>query len=312
VPSVQLGPNALALLGTLAGQCHLTQRKIQAIFRDVFGISFSIGAISEAYEPVADALVGPTTELEQAIRQAPVKHADETTHQSHGHRLYLWAVVTNWGAHYKIQPSRAKWAAQALLGDELAGTIVTDRYAGYHWVDNSQRQVCWAHLLRDFARIANRPGWPGRIGHRLLGWGYLLFRWHGAHAHPGQWQRLQNHIRQALQAGASLTNECSRTANTCRNLLAIWESLWHFIRDPQIPPTNNLAERAIRSVVLRRKISYVTRSGRGMRFIERVFAVAYTCQRQGRSLYEYLCQVIDAHLFKLTFPSLVPSNIASR
>ena len=179
-------------------------------------------------------------------------------------------------------------------------------------MDRHQRQVCWAHLLRDFTRIAKRAGLPGRIGHRLLGWGYLLFRWHGVHTDAKKWQRLQNHMRHALQAGTHLSNECSRTANTCHNLLAMWESLWHFIRDPLVPPTNNLAERAIRSVVLRRKISYVTRSGRGMQFVERVFAVAYTCQQQGRCLYEYLRQAIDAHLRKQPFPSLVPANLASR
>lgn len=135
VPTNQLGPNALALLGTLSGQCHLTQRKIQGLFRDAFGLDFSIGAISEAHAIVAEALAAPVAEMGEAIRKEAVKHADETSHQSHGMHFWLWTAVTRWGALFQIKSSRGKLMAQALLGDSPDGVVVTDRYASYHWID---------------------------------------------------------------------------------------------------------------------------------------------------------------------------------
>jgi transposase len=82
---------------------------------------------------------------------------------------------------FSILPSRARYVAQSILGthdgQQPKGVIVSDRYAAYAFVDPDKRQVCWAHLMRDFSRISQRDCKPGRIGHTLLGAAYLLFRY---------------------------------------------------------------------------------------------------------------------------------------
>jgi transposase len=154
VPSGQLGPRALALLGTLSGQFHITQGKIQRLLAQVMGLQFSIGTISMAHGHVAQALAEPVQQLQMHLSREPVRHADETSHKNHSHMMWAWTQVCDWGAHFRVDPSRGQVAAKALLGEQPQGVIVSDRYAGYHFVGLHQRQACWAHLLRDFARIS--------------------------------------------------------------------------------------------------------------------------------------------------------------
>lgn len=307
VPRGQLGPRALALIGTLAGQFHLSQGKIKLLLEQILGLDFSVGAISQAHGKVADVLEPVCQELHQGVQQASVKHADETTHPSHGHRMWLWAMVCDWGASFRIDPSRGKTAAKQLLGEQVSGILVSDRYAGYTWVDVSQRQICWAHLIRDFRRIAGRADLPGTLGRSLLGMGLLMFRYRDQSRPPTAYIPLRRRFARILERGAR-QYQCSRTANTCANLVKLEPALWRFLEQPAVPPTNNLAERALRGVVLRRKISYATRSGRGLRFVERTFAVAYTCRQQGKALFHFLGQAFDAALRQKTAPSLVPGG----
>ena len=149
---------------------------------------------------------------------------------------------------------RARYAAVSLLGEQPGGKLVSDRYAVYDYVDVQQRQICWAHLLRDFARIGQRAGLAGRIGRGLLGAGHVLFRWRQADRPAAAFEPVQRRIRRALEQGAGQTL-CRRTAATCERLLNAWTSLWTFLRRPDVAPTNNDAERALRPIVLKRKIS---------------------------------------------------------
>ena len=130
--------------------------------------------------------------------------------------------------------------------------------------------MCWAHLLRDFERIAQRAGLAGRIGQRLLGYGCLLFRWRSQDRDARHFAWLQRRLHTQLELGRA-QGQCSRTANTCANLLKMWTAMWTFLNNPLVPPTNNAAERALRDYVIKRKLSYCTRSKRGMEFTERIF-----------------------------------------
>ena len=198
--------------------------------------------------------------------------------------------------------------AKVLLGEQPKARLVTDRYAVYDWVDPAQRQVCWAHLLRDFTRISQRAGQAGRIGRRLLGLGYVLFRrWHRKGEQiSAQMEPVQRHMYRALKRGIAGT--CQRTALTCANVLKLWPALWTFLSDPAVPPTNNAAEQALRTIVLKRKISGLTRSRRGEEFIARGYTVVESCKRQGRDALAYLRQAMQAHFVGSAAPPLVPSG----
>lgn len=129
-----------------------------------------------------------------------------------------------------------------LIGAQPSGVVISDRYAAYGYLDTGRRQVCWAHFIRDFMRIAQRAGQPGRIGRRLLGLGYVMFRWRGRGRTTAQeFEPIMRRVRRALEQGAEQRG-CTRTANTCANLFTLRPALWGFITHPGVEPTNNAAE----------------------------------------------------------------------
>jgi transposase len=305
VPSGQIGPRALALVGVLGTRYHLTQMKVRDLLADVVGVDFSVGAISQAHAKVALALKAPLIEVAAALAEAPVVQVDETHYPREGAGNWAWTVVTPKLVSYSLLPSRARYVAVSLLGGKPAGLVVSDRYAVYDYVDVAQRQICWAHLLRDFARIGLRAGLAGRLGRGLLGAGYVLFRWREQDRSAAQFAPLRRRVRRLLEQG-STQPYCTRTARTCANVLRLWPALWTFLDHPAVPPTNNEAERALRTLVLKRKISGPTRSRRGDEFIARGFSAYESCRRQGRNLWNYLHEAVVAWIDKTAAPSLLP------
>ena len=118
---------------------------------------------------------------------------------------------------------------------------------------------------------------------------------------------LQRRIRMALERGAQQVR-CSRTANTCANILKLWPALWSFTTNDKLVPTNNAAEQALRSIVLKRKISGPTRSLRGDQFLARGFSVHETCLRQGVDLWNFMHKAVHAFIANTAPPSLLPRS----
>ena len=306
VPSGQIGPRALGLIGVLGTRFHLTQFKIRDLLAQTLGLDFSVGAISQAHGKVAAALKAPVAEAAASLADAQVLHMDETRYPREGCANWVWAAVQPKLAVFSILPSRARYVALDLIGAAPKGVVVSDRYAAYAYIDAHQRQVCWAHLLRDFTRISQRAGQPGRVGRRLLGLGYVMFRWREQGKRSAeQFEPIMRRLRRALEQGVE-QRRCSRTANTCANLLKLWPALWGFITHPGVEPTNNAAEQALRSIVLKRQISGPTRSRRGDDFIARGFSVHETCRRQGLDRWAHLHRAVLAWIDKLPHPSLLP------
>ena len=306
VPNGQIGPRALALIGSLGTRYHLTQLKIRDLLAEVAGVDFSVGAISQAHGKLAQALAEPVREALGSLAAAPIVYMDETRYPREGTTgNWVWGVASPTMAVYSLLPSRARYVIDSLIGEKPQGIVVFDRYAGYAHIPAEQRQVCWSHLIRDFIRISERSGLPGRIGANLLGSAYVLFRWRTAGKSADQFEPLQRRLERALIRGRDQT-ACRRTAATCANLLKSQPSLWTFLREPRVEPTNNDAERALRSIVIKRKISGPTRSRRGDEFIARAFTVHETCRRQGRDLWDFLRQAVTAWIDKTTPPSLLP------
>jgi transposase len=306
VPTGQIGPRALALIGTLGTHYHLTQFKIRDLLAQVLGVDFSVGAVSQAHGKVAQALAKPVDEATDSLAAAPVLNMDETRYPREGTSgNWVWGAVSPKLAVYTVLPSRARYVIDSLIGEKPQGIVVSDRYAGYAHIPPERRQVCWSHLVRDYIRISERKGQPGRIGAKLLGAAYVLFRWRAAGKSAAQFEPLQRRVERALRQGSEQT-ACRRTAATCKNLLKSLPSLWTFLRDSRVQPTNNDAERALRQIVLKRKISGPTRSRRGDEFIARAFTAHETCRRQGRDLWDFMHQAVTAWIDKTAAPSLMP------
>ena len=190
--------------------------------------------------------------------------------------------------------------------------VGSDRSSGYAWLDEAYRQVCWAHLKRDFASLVDRGGQAKAVGTAALALIHELFAtWHayrdGTLDRAGlqvAMQPVQDAFHARLTTGSR--GKDPKAATLCHSLDRLWPALWTFVDEPGVEPTNNAAERALRPAVLWRKGSYGTQSDTGSHFVERLLTVAATCRQQGRPVLAYLIDVCTATQRGLPAPSLVP------
>jgi len=309
------GPRLDAHIAMLAGVFRLSREQVRQTVVEVFGIPASTGSIDSAIMRMSAVLAEPWAELRAAIQQAEVVHADETTWRLAGAQQWLWVAASALLACYRIDPSRSQAAAKALLGEDFGGFVVSDRYAGYHFLDILQQQLCWCHVIRQLIEVSQRSGATGRRGIKLVTLARAVIAAHRAYltdGHDPEWLAAQlEPLREQIRA---LLDQCAagrhtRTANLAAGLLDEYEALWTFADVPElaIDPTNNAAERAVRHAVLMRKLQGGTQSYRGNRWIERVQSVRETCRLQQRPVLAWLVDAAAAAHHRLPAPSLLPA-----
>jgi len=216
---------------------------------------------------------------------------------------------------FLVLAARGKAGAQTLLGATFAGIVGSDRWSGYTWIDPTQRQVCWAHLLRDFAAFVERGGEPARVGQALLDVSVEIFRlWHRVRdgtlprvAFIREMGPLQAQVVALLEEGTAL--EHAKTRHACQNILKLTPALWTFVAVDGVAPTNNAAERALRRAVVWRRRSFGTQSAEGSRFAERLLTVVTTLRQQERDVLDYLTVACTAALSGQPAPSLLPTSL---
>ena len=178
-------------------------------------------------------------------------HADETSWRLRGESSWLWVAASTLMACYRIDPSRSQQAAKELLGEDFGSFIITDRYAGYHWLDVLQQQLCWCHVIRQLVSLSERDGAPGRLGGKLLRAAREVIRAHREHLEGGHelsrlelaLRPLRENIQAFLEQGAR--GRHLKTRRFCAGLLDEYDALWTFCEVEGIDPTNNAAERAL-------------------------------------------------------------------
>jgi len=295
----------LSLVGIPTGSLNTSKRKALALINELFGIPMSLGGLSACEEQIAQALTAPHEELLDHMQQQPVAHADETG-WPRGNRKkgWLWTLCCAGAAVFMVQAGRGQAAAKKLLGT-FAGTLHCDRWSGYNCFAGL-RQLCWAHLKRDFKALSEAKEIMGRIGSELseLTREILYLR---KRVRDGTllWQTFQHRMEPLMKRVETLLEKGADSgeplSGSCRRIFNQRQYLWTFVYDAQVEPTNNLAERMVRQAVLWRKGSFGTQSGRGARYAERILSVCATCRLQGRSIIELLsfewpsCSIITTH-----------------
>ena len=314
VPIGCFGPYLQAVLAVLAGAYRLSKRQIQQLVSDLFTLSISTGMVSKLERQSAIALEGPYNELAMSVHESEVVNIDETSWRENRLKAWLWTTVTGFCTVFTIAKSRSGEIAAALLGSKDEQVVGSDRFSAYEWIKASCRQVCWAHLRRDFQAMIDRGGNGERIGKQLLSLSNRLFRhWHRVRDGTLPWNAFQKRMRslrrevkQTLLEGSRCP--CAKTAATCFELLKVEEGLWSFSCVEGVAPTNNAAERALRHAVIWRRISGGTDSVHGSRFVERMLTVVATCRQQGRNVLDHLTCCFEAHRCGQTLPSLLPAH----
>ena len=223
---------------------------------------------------------------------------------------------------FRIDKSRGSKVLIEVLGREFEGTLGCDYFSAYRkFMKDFQVavQFCIAHLIRDLKFLATLPDEPTRAyGEKLL------------HAVKGMFEIIHRHetlapddfraalkqakariIRIAIEeAPSQLDEDGKEQKREARNMAERFrkhgEAYFEFITTPGIAPTNNVAEQAIRFIVIDRHVTQGTRSAKGQRANERLWTVIATCALQGRSAFEFILQAVQAFFYDEPAPSLLP------
>jgi transposase len=244
-PRSAFGPRLQAALLTLAVRNRLSRRDTTELARELFGVELSTGSVDTVIQRAGEALAGPHTRLEQEIKSAPVVNIDETGWKSAGARRSLWGALTSTTAVLRIAPSRHASESRTLLGERYGGSVCSDRYPGYDYLEPSRRQLCWAHLLRDFTAHSEGMSEQEEFGQAgLVIADDLLNAWR-AYQHDGDRARLQatvaalqTKLRSLLENAARKSPRTKYHRQFARNLLKRWPALWAFTHTDGVEPTN--------------------------------------------------------------------------
>jgi len=303
------GPGVLSMVGILTGDLNTSKRKALVMINEVFSVPMSLGGLSNCEAQLTNVLEQPYNKAVEYVREQDIGHADETGWpRGNRQKGWLWALCCATAAVFMVHANRNQQAAKKLL-DMFGGVLVSDRWGGYNFFCGV-RQICWAHLKRDFKAISETNGAIGKIGRELYGLAKQILKMR-ARVRDGtlQWRTFQNRMEPLKKRVEELLEEgaCGNGAlsGKCRMIIKHREHLWTFVHDPSVEPTNNAAERVVRQGVLWRKGSFGTQSERGGRYVERILTVCATCRLQGRSVIEYLCDACHCHLNGIPAPSLI-------
>lgn len=326
------GVRVVALVTVLSGLYRHSQRMVQSAMLDIFGISMSLGTVNNLRLEASNAVKSSVEEAKIYVQNSRVVGADETSFvqgnvdgcNDKNSQGWLWVAVTPLVTFFQITLSRCSDAARDILGKDFSGILNSDRYAAYNWVGLEQRQLCWAHLKREFIKISERPGVSNEIGNALVKQQEKLFElWH--RVRDGTLTRfefqllvpvIRNSLKSSLQEaadyeiGSKEKTPLAKTVRTCRQILKVEPALWLFVTIENVEPTNNAAERAIRPAVIWRRTSFGSQTAAGSTFVQRMLTVVTTLKSQRRNVLNFMTSSVSAARLGKPAPSLLPQEVA--
>jgi len=287
---ILVGPMLATFIASLSVRYRLSRRKIQEFLWDWAGTSLSIGTIDRCIREVGTACIPVVDKLIEELQGAEILHVDETPWYEAGHFLWLWVVITSNIAVYHIG-SRKKEEFFNLVTDLFVGWLITDGYGVYRSYKNRQR--CLAHLIRKAIGLAEGVYEKGqRFGAWVLRELRSLIK---TMSEGGEDARLDcNPILARLKRACLLGKDgpIKKMRALAREILNDWDAVVAFVKNPELPPTNNEAERALRHAVIARRISYGTRTPEGSKAYSALLSVIETCRLRGINPWPYISEVI--------------------
>jgi len=310
-----LGPQLTALVAYLKGACHASFSTIRKFFRDVLAVPVSRGHLAKVIGKVTASLEQPYEELLRLLPEEKIVNADETGHKLNGQQWWTWCFRAELYVLYHIDAHRSADVLMDILGKDFEGVLGCDCFSAYRRYMrecNIVIQFCLAHLIRDVKFLTTLPGAAEKAyGERLRTLLRELFQiiHQGADYSTREYRRLLQAKREEIVAAGTETVPASQPCQAmAKRLRKHGAAYFTFITTPGIEPTNNVAEQAIRFVVIDRHITQGTRSEGGNRWSERMWTVIATCAAQGLSVYEFLCASLRNFWEGTPQPSLVPKG----
>jgi len=310
-PRTAFGPRLQAAVATLAVRNRVSRRDTVELIGELFGVELSTGSIDSIVQHAGAVLREPQARLQDQIRSAAAVNIDETGWRLRGGKRTLWGALTPQAAVFRIAPDRHQREAKALLGEHFAGIACSDRWWAYDYLDPERRQLCWAHLVRDFTAHSEGLAAQKQFGQAGLSIAGRLFEaWQEFRGDDDRVRLLartaplKQELRALLDQAARKSTKTKYHRLFAKNLLKRWPALWTYTLLEGVEPTNNHAERGLRGAVIYRKLSLGSQSEQGERTIERLLSASVTCRLQKRSLYAYLTDTLNANIRGDPIPAL--------
>lgn len=290
MPGATLGHRAVALTAWLHYGLGTTTGQVVAVLDGHLQCPISEGGLAEIGHRLATVLTPWYEEIQTLCLGAPVLHVDETGWRTAGRTGWPWCATATGATYYWIHDGRGREALDEFFTREFSGVLVTDFWSAYDAVALFQ-QKCWPHLLRDLKAVDEREAQAADGGSEE--WRGFAKRLRRVYA-DGIRLKL---ARDDLSAGAfesRLTALYGRLTDLgsaawthvdakrlAGRLAKYWDALLLFVERPEVPSSNNRAEREIRPAVLMRKASCGSATSRGSQTRSVLMSVYRTLKQRG-------------------------------
>lgn len=286
------GPRLSAFVAELSGIKAMSRADVQNLCASVLGLPIATGTIQKIIDRTSAALQAPYLQIGAAARSAPCNYIDETSWFNENALQWLWAMVNDRVAFYRIDPRRSKQAFQSLIED-WKGILISDGYGVYqNWVND--QQTCLAHLIRTADGLAQREKPDLKSFGQSIG--VLLRQLTHFASEPPDPKHWEQFYRLLLFAVSLYQDDQTDAGRLARRILRQIDSLWTFMEHHGVEPTNNRAERALRFAVLWRKRSLGTQSQKGNRWVERILSFKETCRLRAKATFPLLVDLIRHYM----------------
>jgi transposase len=310
-----VGPSLTTWIAYLKGACHASFSTVRKFLRDVVHVTISRGELARIIAKVSRALDHPYQELLDDLPGQARLNVDETGHKRNGQRQWTWCFRAGLYTLFKIDPTRSGDVLIEVLGAEFDGVLGCDYFSSYRRYQREfgvLLQFCLAHLIRDVKYLTTLPdprdrAYGGRLREALRSLFAVIHRREKLSDEVFQGD-LEAARAEVLRCGTQEVPETKHGRNLAKRFETHGESYFRFVTMPGVEPTNNLAEQAIRFVVIDRLITPGTRSEAGNRWCERIWTVMATCVQQDRSVFSYLEGAVGAWFEAAEAPSLLPGG----
>jgi transposase len=284
------GPRMCAFIAELSGIKAMSRTDVKGFCESVLGIPIATGTIQKIIDRTSEAIAPAYQRFGEIARSAHCNYIDETSWFNENNLNWLWTMVNDQVAYYRIDPNRSKRAFKELIED-WRGVLISDSYGLYrNWVDD--RQTCLAHLIRKAVGLSERRKRSIKLfGQVMMGLLRKLVSFAHERPSPKNWNEFYEHLLFTLKLFEEEKDDAGKLA---RQILRELDALWTFLDQSGVEPTNNRAERALRFGVLWRKRSLGTQSEKGNRWVERILSLKETCRLRSRSTFHVLADMLTA------------------
>ena len=284
------GPRFTALIGELSGIKAMSRSDVQQLCLSVLGIPIAVGTIQKLVDRTSMALLPVYDHIGRIARRFWCNYIDETSWFKSHDLHWLWAMVNERVAFYRIDPHRSKEAFENLVQD-WNGILVSDGYGLYRkWVN---RQTCLAHLIRKADALAERKKTElRRFGEIVAAWLRQLVSFAKEPPDPQTWSDFYTFFLLTISLWEEDQTDAGRLA---RQIIREIDDLWTFLDHKGVEPTNNRAERALRFGVLWRKRSLGSQSEKGNRWVERILSFKETCRLKSKATFPVLVNCVKSY-----------------